>query len=156
MLKNKHVIVAMLVAPVLAVLTWFAVGSFVGEQPQAAKPGETYPLVERSNCRYDSGQCDLENEDLALTLTLEEAVAMPTLVLRSSHPLDGVLMAVAAPGTDGQPAAMRARTTGNNEWALLLETVPGRDERLRLVASAGGASWFAETSTQFLERHRGD
>ena len=31
MLRNRHVITALLVAPILAVLAWFAVGNLVGE-----------------------------------------------------------------------------------------------------------------------------
>ena len=77
MFTNKHIIVALLVTPVLAVLAWFAVGAFVGEKPQQAAPGQSYPLVERSNCRYDSGQCDLHNEDLQLSITFEQPSPAP-------------------------------------------------------------------------------
>jgi NADH:ubiquinone oxidoreductase subunit 3 (subunit A) len=61
MFKNWHVIIAMIVAPILAVLAWFAVDYFVAERPHAAKEGAAYSLIAKSNCRYDSGQCDLEN-----------------------------------------------------------------------------------------------
>lgn len=156
MFNNKHVIVAMLVAPALAVLTWFAVDSVVGKEPRPARAGESYPLVERSNCRYDSGQCDLDNKDFKLTLSLDFSIAKPTLILRSSHALDGALLAVARPGGSGQPSAMRPRSAEANEWTLMLASVPARGERLHLVASAGGTSWFADTGTRFLERHRSD
>jgi hypothetical protein len=43
MWKNKHVVIAMIVAPILAVLAWFAVGALVGEKAQVAKPGGAYP-----------------------------------------------------------------------------------------------------------------
>ena len=66
MFTNKHVIVALIVAPVLSVLAWYAVGSFTGEQPTPAEPGQSYPLVEKSNCRYPSGECELENEDFSV------------------------------------------------------------------------------------------
>ena len=68
MWKNKHVVIAMLVAPILAVIAWYGVDSIVAEQAQVAKPGDSYPLVARSNCRYDSGACDLVNNDFKLTL----------------------------------------------------------------------------------------
>lgn len=68
MWKNKHVVIAMLVAPVLAVLAWYGVDAMVAERAKAAKPGDSYPLVARSNCRYDSGACDLVNNDFKLTL----------------------------------------------------------------------------------------
>ena len=68
MWKNKHVVIAMLVAPILAVIAWYGVDSIVAERAKAAKPGDSYPLVARSNCRYDSGACDLVNNDFKLTL----------------------------------------------------------------------------------------
>ncbi len=58
----------MLVSPVLAVIAWYGVDSMVAERAQSAKPGDSYPLVARSNCRYDSGACDLVNNDFKLTL----------------------------------------------------------------------------------------
>ena len=39
-LKNKHLVVAMLVAPVLAVLSYFALDVLVGEQPKPAEEGK--------------------------------------------------------------------------------------------------------------------
>lgn len=55
LLTNKHVVIAMLVAPVLAVIAYFAVDASVSEPPKAAQPGQSYPLAVRSNCRYTSG-----------------------------------------------------------------------------------------------------
>lgn len=154
MFKNKHIIIALLVTPVLAILAWFAVGALVGEKPQEAMPGQNYPLVERSNCRYDSGQCDLRNEDLRLSITFEESVQGPVLMLDSSHPLDGVLLAVADPSAETRPAAMRTQGEGGKRWLLTIEKVPGPEQRLQVVVQSGGSNWFADTSTAFLERYR--
>ena len=76
---NKHVVIAMIVAPVLAVLAWFATGQLSGEKPQPAEQGKSYPLVEKSNCRYPSGACDLENENFKLRLTVEESTLAPPI-----------------------------------------------------------------------------
>ena len=38
--KNKHVVVAMLVAPVLALIGYFSVDALVAEKPHAAQAGE--------------------------------------------------------------------------------------------------------------------
>ena len=75
MFKNKHVIIALIVTPILAALAWIGVGQLMGEKPHAARPGQSYPLVEKSNCRYESGACDLENEDFLLRLTFHETEA---------------------------------------------------------------------------------
>lgn len=151
MFKNKHVVIAMIVAPILSILAWFAVGQFTGEQPQVAEPGQSYPLVEKSNCRYQSGACDLENSDFKLRLTLQEGIAGPEFLLTASHVLDGVVLAVAAVDAPEQPTPMRAIDGQGLQWRMALSGVPGPAERIRLVARAAGASYFADASTTFLQ-----
>ena len=75
MWTNKHVIVSLLVAPILAILAWFGVDYLVAEQAQPAEQGTMYPLVARSNCRYDSGQCDLANNDVKMSIRPVELLA---------------------------------------------------------------------------------
>jgi len=151
MFTNKHVIIAMIVAPILSVLAWFAVGSLTGEQAAPAQPGQSYPLVEKSNCRYASGLCDLQNEDFELTLSYEDGVSGPQLVLRSSHPLEGVVLGVGLPDAEEAPAVMRASDGQGLEWRLAIAAAPAPGERIRLVAMAGGSSYFADASTLFLQ-----
>lgn len=154
---NKHIFVALLVTPVLAILAWFAVGALVGEKAQLAQPGQSYPLVEGSNCRYDSGQCDLRNEDLTLRITLDGGSSRPRLVLTSSAALDGVLLAVAGasgPAEEAAPTAMSRQDGAGLHWALALDELPGREQRVRVVAQAGGSNFFAEAGTTFLDPYR--
>ena len=51
MWKDKHVVMAMIVAPILAIFAWVGVDYIVAEKAQPAEPGSMYPLVARSNCR---------------------------------------------------------------------------------------------------------
>lgn len=150
MFKNKHVVIAMIVAPILSILAWFAVGQFTGEQPEVAKPGQSYPLVEMSNCRYASDACDLQNKDFKLRLTLQEGVTGPEFLLTASHSLDGVVLAVAEPDEQIQPTPMRATDGQGLEWRILLQEIPAPTQRIRLVARAAGARYFADASTTFL------
>lgn len=150
LLTNKHMIIAMLVAPVLAVLAWFAVGEFAGEQAHKAEAGREYPLVEQSNCRYESGVCELRNEDMVIKLSLEQG-ADEVLVLRASHALEGVLMAIGPPESSLPPDKMRTADGRGKEWRMLIGGVPGPQERIRLVATAGGSAYFAEASTRFVQ-----
>lgn len=154
MFTNKHIIVALLVTPVLAILAWFAVGAFVGEEPQQAAPGQSYPLVERSNCRYDSGQCDLRNEDMRLSITVENNVSGPTLVLSSSHTLDHALLGIATEGQDSRPENLRQLDDQGMRWSLSMMELPLPEQRLLVVVNAGGSTWFADTSTAFLAPYR--
>jgi len=149
-LTNKHVVIAMIVAPILAVMAWFAAGQFTGETPQAAVPGQSYPLVEKSNCRYPSGACDVENEGLRLRLTAGEAGGNE-LLLTSSHPLDGVVLGLGSADEETEPAAMRAADGQRLEWRLQLGAAPLPVQRIRLVALAAGSSYFADVGTTFLQ-----
>lgn len=151
MFKNKHVVIAMIVAPILSILAWIGVGQLTGEQPQPAKPGESYPLVEKSNCRYESGACDLENEEFKLRLTLQEGVTGPEFVLTASHALEGVVLSVGAADSQEQPAAMRASDGQGLQWRIALAEKPSAEQRIRLVAHAAGSSYFADASTTFLQ-----
>lgn len=151
MFTNKHVIIAMIVGPILAILAWIAVGQLTGEQPHAAQPGKSYPLVEQSNCRYESGACDLRNEDFKLRLILQDGLAGPEFLLTATHSLEGVVLAVGAPSDQSQPSPMRAVDGRGLEWRIALAGTPGPDERIRLVAHAAGSRYFAEASTTFLQ-----
>ena len=151
MFTNKHVIIAMIVGPILAILAWYAVGNLIGEKPQPAEAGNAYPLVEKSNCRYESGACDLVNEDFKLTLVYQDGLSGPQLVLRSSHPLEGVVLGVGLPDVEEEPTMMKASDGQGLEWRLAIGGAPAPDERIRLVAMAGGSSYFADASTLFLQ-----
>lgn len=151
MFKNKHVVIAMIVAPILSILAWYAVGQFTGEQPQLAQAGHSYPLVEKSNCRYDSGACDLENGDFKIRLTLHDGVAGPEFLLTSTHTLEGVVLAVGATDLELKPAAMRASDGQGLEWRIVVDTIPSPAERIRIVARAAGSSYFADAATIFLQ-----
>lgn len=155
MFTNKHVIIAMIVAPILAILAWFAVGQFTGEQPHSAQPGVSYPLVEKSNCRYASGSCDLENADFKLRLSLQEIQGSREFILSASHALEGVVLAVARPGVQRQPSAMRAADGQGLEWRVAVADIPAADQRIRLVAHASGSRYFADASTAFLQSMSG-
>ena len=156
MFKNKHVVIAMIVAPILSILAWIAVGQFTGEKPHAARPGQSYPLVEKSNCRYASGACDLENEDFRLRLTLTEGLAGPELTLSASHALEGAFAVVVDPQQDLPPRPLRALDDEQQMWVLPLAAHPGADQRIRIVAQAGGSSWFGEVATAFLQDEDGN
>jgi len=156
MFSNKHVIIAMIVAPLLAILAWFAVGSLIGEKPAPAQVGQSYPLVEKSNCRYSSGKCVLQNEDFQLTLSYQEHPSASQLVLRSSHPLEGVVLGIGLPDMQETPSAMRASNGQGMEWRMVVASRPDPQQRIRLVARAGGSTYFADASTLFLQAKEGE
>ena len=102
--NNKHILAAMIVSPILAVITYFAIDYVVKEKPQAAQQGQSYPLVAKSNCRYSSGQCNLENSDFKASLKVESINGQPSLSLDVNYPLEGVMIGIAKQGDDIQKA----------------------------------------------------
>ena len=151
MFKNKHVVVAMLVAPVLSILAWLAVDYFVSERPHAAKPGEAYLLIAKSNCRYDSGQCDLANGDFEVTLRATRIgdVRM-TLELVSKFPLQQSTIALVESGAERPPLPMDATAASATRWAGEMSRPGSEESSLRIAVLAEGVTYYAEVPVTFL------
>ncbi len=144
---DRHLVVALLVAPVLAILAWVAVDAMVGERRQKASPGASYPLLAQSDCRRHGGICRLHNEEFQLTI---EYTADGTLSLSSAHPLEGVLIASGVAPANAPPKAMIAADDSARNWRLYWGKKLQKGERLRLVASASGSRYFADFAAAFL------
>jgi len=149
--KNKHVVVAMLMAPVLAILAWYALDLLVGEKPKPALKGQSYPLAEKPNCRYGSGACGLKNADFELELTtLELGEQRVALTLTSVFPLEGVLISLVENDQDAaSPESMQPRSDDGRAWSLDIEQPDPDRHRLRLVASAQGSLYYGDVATRF-------
>jgi len=150
-LKNKHVLVAALVAPLLALIAYFASDYFFGEAPQVAVEGQSYPLVEKPSCRWESGYCGLKNNEFELDLLVREVDGETLLLLESVFALEGVMLSVGREEAEGaQPVPMRAVDEEGRRWSLpLFVPAPGQD-RIRLVAAADGSLYYGDVSTAFM------
>lgn len=152
MWKDKHVIVALIVAPILAVLAWFAVGALVGEQAREAEPGAAYPLVARSNCRWESGECDLVNADLEMTiLPLELGAQYTKLSLDSEFPLAQATFALLSNGSE--IVASAEHDTAPDAPAQMTVTIPAfadPEAKLRVAVTVQESLYFAEVPVVFM------
>jgi hypothetical protein len=151
MLSNKNLVVAILVAPVLSILGWWAMGEFIGEKPRSAQEGQSYPLLEKSSCRYASGLCELENVDFKLVLSYREDNLGPYILVNASHSLQGILMAVGPGDSELTPGAMNMIGEQGTQWRMSLDSRPDPQARIRLVARVAGSTWFGDASTHFLQ-----
>ncbi len=148
--KNKHVITAMIVAPILAVLAYFAVDFLVKENPHVAIAGQSYPLVAKSNCRFTSGECDLQNASFRSKLKV--ASDKKYLTLTSSHPLQSATLGfVNKDGIETIPNPMLAVDESNTSWQLALPVNAARDTTARVALQANDAFYFAETTMEFID-----
>lgn len=150
-LKNKHLMAASLVTPVLALLGYFAVNAWVGETPHKAEEGASYQLVEMPNCRYDSGYCGLKNGDFELKFSHQwRQGGNLLLTLKSAFPLEGVKLALVEDENDDQaPLNMKALGVEGTEWTIEVRPVNPESNRLRLVASSGGSLYFGDAALKF-------
>ena len=148
-MANKHIALALLVAPLLSLIAWFAVGHINREQAAHAIAGQAYVLIAASNCRWPSGQCDLENNDFRVTISADSDTS---LLLTSRHALDGVVVSSTS-GTEAdaqQPISLvREDHTGHRwRWHRAPQTLGGSP--IRLVAQVAGTQFYGETGTAFL------
>ncbi|MDC0363054.1 hypothetical protein OAN12_08440, partial [Halioglobus sp.] len=150
LMGNRHLVIALMVTPLLAMTGWWASGLFSRQEPAPAQKGGVYPLLERSNCRYASGQCLLENVDFTIALTYVLGSDGHFLLARASHPLSDILLAV---GEDEQsaPQSMERRGMNSREWRLALDDRPGAAARIRLVARSADVIWYGDAATHFIK-----
>ena len=152
MWKNWHVVTAMLVAPVLGILGWYAVDWFVAERPHVAKSGSSYLLIAKSNCRYESGQCDLVNSDFKLTIRPDQLFSrQTTLTVDSEFALQDVTVALVS---DEVETAAIAEPTGTDDfplrWKIRIPAAPEATSTLRIAVTAQGTIYYAEVPAIFL------
>jgi hypothetical protein len=150
-LKNKHVLTAALVAPLLALMSYFAIDFFMGEPPHAAEEGQSYKLVEKPNCRYNSGQCGLKNVDFELGLSPEwSSDDQLVLTLQSEIPLDGVVIALVQNEADDKlPVDMLRSGDDGLVWTVNMGRANPEQDRLRLVAAANQSLWYGDVALKF-------
>lgn len=151
--KNKHIVTAMLVAPILAVLGYVLADRSVAEKPDAAKPGQSYPLVARSNCRYQSGHCTLVNGDIKIRLTANRLDASNVeLIVESELPIGQALVATSSDQHDGAAQNMSPQ---QSVWSLRMGLTEPDKTRLRMAFTIEGAVYFVETSAVFIDYRTG-
>ena len=152
MFKNKHLIAALIITPILTIIAYFAMDYMVSEKPHQAQAGASYELVEKPNCRYQSGLCGLKNGDFEIEMRVEllDDDTM-NLSLESAYPLDGVKLAlVDKPEQAGDPRDMVADNKERTHWQVVLPQATGDSSRLRLVISANSSLYYGDTATTFM------
>lgn len=150
MFKNKHVIVALLVAPMLAIIAYFSVDYFVKEQPHKAKTGNAYELAAKSNCRYGSGRCELSNGDFKVVLSANHLERTLQINLKSNFALDAVKIGIISPQKAPiAPLSMQALNQEKNLWQAEFKQPESHDSQIRLAVILNQVKYYAETGMKF-------
>ena len=152
MWKDKHVVTAMLVAPILAIMAWFGVDYMVTDRAEAAKPGASYALIAKSNCRYESGACDLANNDLKLRVRPVDLLPEQTrLALESDFELLQATLSLVHDGEEVVGVAVADDSPGTS--AQLIVTIPAFADpaaSLRVAVTVQQSIYFAEVPVVFM------
>ena len=142
----------MFVAPVLAIIAYFATDYAVSEKPHQAQQGNTYKLAAGSNCRYQSGQCTLRNGDVEIHVTVERITAsLVEMTLRSGIPAQKVLASLVDDNNAGQPVAMQTNDAEHTVWHAQFNITDPEKAQLRLAVELSGALFYAETPAVFID-----
>lgn len=149
---NKHVITAMIVTPILAVIAWFGVDYMASDRAEPPQTGQSYELVGKSNCRWESGECDLKNGNFEINLKpVFLADKSMEIRLKSNFPLEGAKLAmITGAEDDSAPSPMHTEDFSHTRWYLRLEKPIAENSRIRLAIKQNGTLYYADTATTFF------
>lgn len=151
-LKNKHMILAMFVAPVLAITAYFSVDYMVSEKPQAALPGSSYKLAAKSNCRYQSGVCTLRNGDIELRIRAQRMDAKTIkLSMHSEIPVQQAILSYVSDGVESEPVQMTRVSAEVNDQYIIIQLDDPQKSMLRLALNIADVMYYAETTAIFVD-----
>ncbi|WXU00777.1 MAG: hypothetical protein Ctma_1509 [Catillopecten margaritatus gill symbiont] len=138
----------MIVAPILALISYFAVDYYVAEVPHKAKQGQSYKMLAKPNCRWASGACDLINGELEIRITSDgQNYGFNQLFVDASTDLKGIKFAlVATKGKNSQPQSM---TGGKHSWQSSRVNII-KSDYLQFVISANKSVFYAEVPAVFI------
>ncbi|MGR5447536.1 hypothetical protein ACPV47_21775 [Vibrio jasicida] len=153
MFKNKHFIIALLIAPILSLIAYFGTDMALSEKPHAAKEGKSYKLASKSNCRYTSGLCDMENGDFKVKFRSEKLTPDSLeLSLHAAYPLEGVKLSVVdSQEQNAQPIDMTPTDQVGQNWTITLPKPASAESWLRVAIQSEGTLYYGETQTAFVK-----
>lgn len=147
MFTNKHVVVAFIVAPILAVIAYFGVDYMVAEKPKSAQAGASYKLASRANCEHQSGICRMVNGDVELKL--EWQADTKSIIAISNLPSQGIKLAFGDPNQN-LPLDFTMLDESAMQWQLPLSIEPQPTDALHVVMSINNSFYFGEATAIFL------
>ncbi len=150
--KNKHIIAALIIAPILAIISYFATDYFVSEKPHKLIEGNVYKLLAKPNCRYKSGICELMNASINISLTAEDiGNSMLKLNLNSNTKIEGIRISLIDSVVNKDVSKLMITDTNDGlNWYVLFNNPNSDNSILRLALNINDAIFYAEVNTIFL------
>lgn len=140
---------AVLIAPVLAVIAYFAADHMVSEPPVQAQQGQSYKLAAKSNCRYQSGTCTLKNGDVEVHLRAERLDEQRVvLTINSAMDIQKALLSVATGENASPPKAMEP---AGDDWQLQVDIDQPELTTVRLALGIAGSTYYSEIPAIFVD-----
>ena len=143
----------MIVAPILAIMSYFATDYLVSEKPHIAKDGSIYTMRIKSNCRWDSGKCTIDNEDITLHIVGKKTNNLLFLNVSSNVLLSSIKVAF---NKENKPQEMSATKGDHLKWNISLPLplpLSNKNEILNFAIVINKSIFLAQVSTIFIERH---
>ncbi len=131
---NKHTKLAILVAPILAVIGYIASDYYV--EYQANQP-KIFQLTQQDTCSISEKKCLLISGDFKINIYNERNKT----ILNATFPLDEVTLFVVDNSNNAQPYAMSVK---DNPYYWQTEVLLVPEQTLRLIAAIKGSKYIAE------------
>ena len=149
LLQNKHVITALIVAPILAIGSYYLVDLLVREQPQKPIAGQVYKLIAQPNCQFSSGLCELSNGNLKTTIIVSKTKGQQGLILTANKVLQQVNVGfVTSDGHEVGPLEL-ALNDAQDQWFTVFDLLADATTTLRVAIRANDAFYLSETTMGF-------
>ena len=142
---NKHTKIAILIAPILAVLGFAATDMF--EEHQASEK-RIFVMQVKDQCDIKAAKCVLEADEFLLSFANKDGAT----VINSTYPLDTATLFVVDKNNQATPYPLGMNTSpyywqADTHLAQQLN-VSGSSQKLRIIANIKGGSYIGEfTST---------
>lgn len=136
--SNRHVKLAVILAPLLAIGGYIMTGILLDEKIEE-QPGTSKAMTLQPDCHLLTDVCELLHREIAANIAIEERQGVQLVYLATSVPIQGALLSVG----DSDPGAMRWRGTAKR-WVLELSQPVAENTMIRLAIAGDKNRFFAE------------
>ena len=136
--SNRHMKLAIILAPLLAIGGYILAGIYLDDKMDAQQ-GTDKPLTLQPDCHLLTGVCELLHREIAVNIAVEKRDGQAFFYLSTSTPIKGAIIAFA----DSPPQSMLSRGD-SKKWLLELQPPVHSGQTAKLVISGGKHRYFAE------------